>query len=314
MARLPTHVIRFQALLGRYRFPIVHLNEAQLIPAAAMAKRAGSHVVWHLRSSLADDGPLRRRLVAASLDRWADATIAIDADVAASFPVRRPIEIVFNAVRVPSGRDGAVAKRDLGVPTDRVSIGFVGHLRRVKGWEDLLRAAALLRGAPVQLVFVGGGVRPPAFFRTPRGRGLVALGLVEDDRRAAVRLAQELRVEDTTSFLPYMSDLDLVYPALDIVAFPNRGTGLGRSVLEAAAYGVPAVASGSQSGGGVLVPDRTGLLVPRRSPERLAAAIESLLDPATRATMGEAARSHAAMFDASRAAQRVGEIYARLLG
>src|SRR3954464_8089031 len=56
-ARLPGHVAQFESLLRSGRFPIVHLNEAQLIPAAAMAKRAGARVLWHLRSSLSTIGP-----------------------------------------------------------------------------------------------------------------------------------------------------------------------------------------------------------------------------------------------------------------
>jgi glycosyltransferase involved in cell wall biosynthesis len=311
-ARLPAHLARFQSLLRRHRFPLVHLNEAQLIPAAALAKRSGARVVWHLRSSLATEGAVRRRLVLGAIDRWADAAIAIDEDVAASFPLRVPPHVVFNSVTVPAGLpDPAEAKAALGLPTDRVAVGFVGLLRRIKGWEELIRAAAILRDEPVQLVFVGGGVRPTSYFDTAQGRLLARLGLLGDDESAAHTLVEELGLADRVTFAPYASDLSRIYPALDVVAFPNRGDGLGRAVLEGAAYGVPAVASGSKTGGGVLLPGQTGLLVPPSSPESVAEALATLLDPALRGRLGRAARAHAsAAFSPTAAAAAVARIYA----
>jgi glycosyltransferase involved in cell wall biosynthesis len=292
-ARLPAHVARLEALLRRHRFPLVHLNEAQLLPAAALAKRSGARVVWHLRSSLATEGPARRRLVLGAIDRWGDAAIAIDEDVAASFALRIPVHVVFNGVTVPGDVPAPeAAKRALGLPVDRVVVGYVGHLRRIKGWEELIRAAALLRDEPVHLAFVGGGVRPPAYYATAGGRIVRALGVADDDEGEARALVAELALADRVSFLPYSERLEQIYAALDVVAFPNRGTGLGRPVLEAAAYGKPVVASGSAAGGGVLVPEATGILVPSAA-DTLADALRRLVkDPDLRRRLGAAGRAH----------------------
>ena len=109
-------------------------------------------------------------------------------------------------------------------------------------------------------VVVGGGVRPPEAFRGVRGRLLRRLGVPDEERDLRARVA-ELGLTDRFSFLPFTTDPGPVYRALDIVVFPNQGAGLGRPVLEAAAYGKPVVASGSPDGAGILVPDRTGLLL-----------------------------------------------------
>ncbi|MES1247574.1 MAG: glycosyltransferase, partial [Actinomycetota bacterium] len=240
-ARAPAHIHRLGGLMQRHRFPIVHLNEAQLLPAAAVAKRAGAKVVWHLRSSLASSGVLRRRLVARAIDHWGDTAIAIDEDVAASFPLRIPLHVVFNSAEVPIGAlDRHTARVRMGLPPDAdVVVGAVGHLRRIKGWEDLVRAVALLPAERVHLVFVGGGVRSASFFATLRGRLLAGLGLAEDEERAARALVVELGIANRVSFVPYADHLGAVYPAFDIVAFPNRGVGIGRPALEGAAFGEP---------------------------------------------------------------------------
>ena len=109
-----------------HRFPVVHLNDSPLLAAAMVSHRNGAKVVWHLRSALAGEGRDRRsRAIAAMMERWGDAAIAIDRDVAERFPIRLPLTIVHNSVEPPVSRNGA-GKSALGLPPDRVAIGFAG--------------------------------------------------------------------------------------------------------------------------------------------------------------------------------------------
>ena len=313
--KLPPHLIQLDSLLRRLRFPIVHLNEAQLLPAAALAKRSGAKVVWHLRSSLYTTGQVRRRVVVSAINRFGDAAIAIDEDVAASFPLQIPVHVIFNtAVASGEAPSAAEAKGALGLPSDVVVIAYVGHLRRIKGWETLVRAAALLRDQPVHFAFVGGGVRSPAWFTTPQGRVASAMGLADDDESHARALVAELGLTDLFTFLPFVPDLSHVYPALDIVTFPNLGVGLGRPVLEAAAYGKPVVASGSVSGGGMLVPGESVVLVRERTAEVLETELRRLVvEPDLRGRIGSRARATALeRFDPARQAARIRGVYASL--
>jgi glycosyltransferase involved in cell wall biosynthesis len=102
--------------------------------------------------------------------------------------------------------------------------------------------------------------------------------------------------------------------ALDVVVFPNQGAGLGRPVMEAAAYGVPVVASGSRDGGGVVEPNVTALLVGPDEHE-LAEALKRLVsDPVLRSRLGAEAARKAAALAPSAVAARVAEIWARVLG
>src|SRR5205823_9783083 len=171
-----------------------------------------------------------------------------------------------------------------------------GFVRRQKGWPELVAAAEQLvaEGAPVQFVIMGGGVRPPEYFRTLRGRALQLTRLLTDEESAIKELVALKGLEDRFSFLPFTVETGEIYSALDIVTFPNQGVGLGRPVLEAAAYGKPVVASGSAEGAGVLLPGKTGLLLQDASPEHLAAALRLLIDdPELRQRLGEAAAEHA---------------------
>jgi glycosyltransferase involved in cell wall biosynthesis len=320
LASLPPHLRQLDRLMSEYRFPLVHLNDSPLLPAACVAHRHGAKVVWHLRSALAGEGRDRRSdAIAALMERWGDAAIAIDRDVADRFRLRLPLTIVHNSVLVPAERPPSADRRSsLELPPDRVAIGFAGFVRRQKGWPELVEAAEILlnEGLPAHFAIMGGGVRPPAFFQTLRGRALAAANVLMDEETAIVEMVASKGLSDNFSFLPFTADTGEIYSALDIVTFPNQGIGLGRPVLEAAMYGKPVVASGSRTGAGVLLPGKTGLLLEQPTPQNIADALRLLIeDPELRERMGAAARAHArASFDPALNAKAVAEVYDGLLG
>jgi glycosyltransferase involved in cell wall biosynthesis len=306
------HLTAMRRMLRDHDFAVVHLNDSPLIPAAAIVNRKGLPVVWHLRSALSSRGRVLPRLVRRSLERFGDRAIAVDADVAASFGLRIPTQVIFNSADVPSVQPSKLeARNQLGLPEDPVLIGFIGNLRRIKGWPQFVEAAAGLRDQPVHFVVLGSGVRPPAFFRTGYGRLVAALGLASDDESEMRLLVAAQGLNDRFTFLPFANDVGNVYAALDIVTFPNQGEGLGRPVLEAAAYGVPAVASGSPEGAGILLHERTGVLLEDGATASLRTALRRLVDDQElRAGLGRAAQDHAlAHFDPAKIAAEIREVY-----
>ena len=160
------------------------------------------------------------------------------------------------------------------------TILHVARLADVKGTKYLIRAFALLASkyADVQLVIIGDG---------PRRQSLQAL-------------AKSLGVQTRVQFLGAQAHSEvlahmrratmLVLPSVRTIT--GRVEGLGMVLLEAAATGIPVVAS--HIGGipeGVLN-GRTGFLVPERDSEALARRIGDLLsDPAMRIRMGAQARA-----------------------
>jgi glycosyltransferase involved in cell wall biosynthesis len=85
-------------------------------------------------------------------------------------------------------------------------------------------------------------------------------------------------------------------------------------VIEAMAAGVPVVTTAAA--GSASVAERAGaaLLVPARSPERLAEAIGELLgDPARRREMGERGKAEAGRFDVSSVVDATLGVYERAL-
>ncbi len=318
LLRLPAHRHALGRVIDEVAPALVHVNDAVMLPAGKLAHERGVPVVWHLRTSLA--GGRRGAYVRRRLASWGSAAIAIDADVAASYALALPVTVAPNPVAwagAPAPRAGKAERAALGIPPGAVSIGFFGYLRRQKGWPELVLAAQRLAAAGLRfhVVVVGGGVRPPAWYATRRGRLATRSGLAADEETAMRRLVDELGLTSRFSFVPFTSDVRSLYAALDIVTFPNTGAGLGRPVLEAAAAGVPVVAAGSRDGAGILLPGETGVLLRHATPAALGDALGELIaDPGLRERLGTAALEHAGTsFSPSVHGQSVVSVYGVVL-
>lgn len=126
-----------------------------------------------------------------------------------------------------------------------------------------------------------------------------ALALVGDgnDRLRLQGLARDLQVSNHTYFLNGLTPEQLsgCYANCDVFALPSSGEGFGMVFLEAMAYGKPVI-GGAHGGIPDIVEDgKTGLLVPHGDADRLAQAIEFILDDPQRAVdMGARGRERVA--------------------
>ena len=108
--------------------------------------------------------------------------------------------------------------------------------------------------------------------------------------------------------------LSSYYRAADLVVVPSRSESFGLVALEAAACGIPVVASAVGGLLNIVHDGVTGLLVDGRDPARFARAMTQLLDdPAGAAAMGAAAAVRARRFTWSFTAARLRRLYADLV-
>jgi glycosyltransferase involved in cell wall biosynthesis len=162
----------------------------------------------------------------------------------------------------------------LGIPAAAPVIGYVGRLTRDKGIPELLDAFdQLLASRPdTRLLLVG-------WFDKSEDR------LGEHHRQ---RIRSHPRIIHT-GFVPDPAEY---YRAMNMLVLPTWREGFPNVALEAAASGIPVIATETTGARDAVVRGLTGLLVPPGSPEALARAMQLLLDePALRAGMGQAARS-----------------------
>lgn len=216
---------------------------------------------------------------------------------------RSRIEIVAPAVDHAffAPGDRAQARRALRLPAGVPVVLFVGRIQPLKGLDVAVRALAAVRRAhpDALLVAVGGPSGPSGPAEVSRIRRLVAdLGLTD-----AVRFVDPQPHELLSTF----------YRAADVCVVPSRSESFGLVALEAAACGIPVVAS-AVGGLQTLVDDgETGFLVDSRDPDEWASPIVRVLgDPALAATLAVAAAARARRYTWSIAAGRLRRLYADL--
>ena len=179
-------------------------------------------------------------------------------------------------------------------------VGFMGRLVSDKGAEDILDAVARVhaKNLRVRLLFVG------------EGKGQTG------DIDARLREIVAARQWSFAVFAGFQRAEALYYRLFDVFVLATRTPEpYATSVVQAMMAGTPVVATAT-GGTPELVRDRqTGMLVPPCAPERMAAAIEELLeDPSLRARVSEEAQREVMLHNREDLlARRVESIYAGLI-
>lgn len=185
-------------------------------------------------------------------------------------------QVSFN----PAHADGQPLRRLLGIPSDAVVVGFVGRLARDKGIETLWDAWTQLRDAHpgARLLIVGPD-------ETSRGDQRLPAALTD-------ALASDPRVHRTGAV--QRDVLPQYYAAMDMLCLPTFREGFPVTVLEAAAMGLPCVASRVTGCVDAVVDGATGVLVRAGDAGVLRFALDRYIrEPHLRRRHGVAARARA---------------------
>jgi glycosyltransferase involved in cell wall biosynthesis len=200
----------------------------------------------------------------------------------------------------PEHSDRSRIRREFGYDESTTVVGFVGRFSPGKGHEELLQAAAILRG------------------RFPSVRYLVVGEPSHGEERYAERihaLVRELGIELLVRFAGFRTDIPDIMASFDLFAFPSHAESFGIVLIEAMAMERPVVSTNCDGVLDIMVDGETGLMVPPQNAHAFADALARLLeDPSLRTRMGSAARRRVAtLFDQQRQLDRLEEIYRSVL-
>ncbi|MFA5099398.1 MAG: glycosyltransferase family 4 protein [Candidatus Omnitrophota bacterium] len=227
-------------------------------------------------------GFFKKRFSRSIFPCWGDAAIAISDSVKEHLILdlgvpARDIRLVYNGIDVsffsaatqinPDERRNMRRAAGLG---DGPVIGIIARLSDVKGHQYLIHAMKLVLGRypHAQLLIVGEG---------PMEHRLVAL-------------VRSLKIEKSVVFVPTVVGTVKTLSMIDLYVLPSLKEGLGLSLMEAMAAGIPCI--GSDVGGirNLIHNGVNGFLVRPADPAGLAVAIQELLsDPGKSKAMGEQA-------------------------
>ena len=296
-------------ILRRERPTVLHThNPKPGLYGRVIGRLAGVPIVVNTVHGLyaTPDDPLLRRALVYSLEafasRWSDVELVQNIEDVELIRRRRLVAArklrhLGNGVDLDSAStltgahgDRAELRASWGIDDRTVVVGTVGRLVAEKGYIELFEAVAEL-GPGVRLVVVGGpdAERPdaldPAVLQRARASGVVLLG--------------------------HRDDVDLLLAGFDLFVLASHREGQPWAAMEAAAAGMPIIATDVRGCRQVVDDGTTGLLVPVADVGRAAHAISVLAaSPELRRAMGAAGRAKAEReFDEREVVRRVMDAY-----
>ncbi|MBN1559672.1 glycosyltransferase [candidate division KSB1 bacterium] len=273
-------IFRLRALLKEHDFHILHShNWCTLAYSVLAAKMARVPVVIHGEHGRESEKYLfskKRLIMNKLLFALCDRMTTVSKDIAQDWQkenVLAPWKIltIENGVDLDSFRldiDKTECRKKTGLPQDKTVIGTViGLIRPIKDLKTLILAFHALLGAhrDLHLAVVGYG----------------------DDIESMQKFAAKLGIKEQIAFMGKRKDIQCVLQAFDIYVNSSIYEGMSNTLLEAMAMAKPVIAT--RVGGTPFIIENgwNGLLVPSKSPEKLAGAIDLLLNDAKlAATLG----------------------------
>lgn len=178
--------------------------------------------------------------------------------------------------RIADAPADAAVRRALGLEGASPVIVTIGHIRRVKGYDVLLRTAAEVRRVHSNALFL-----------------MVGSVQEEDCERELREMIRQLDLQRTVRFVGKMANEEVwsVLKSADVFCQPSRSEGMSNALLEAMACELPCVATAVGGTPEVLQDGVSGCVVPSEDPHAAAVRIlELLADPARARNMGSLAR------------------------
>jgi glycosyltransferase involved in cell wall biosynthesis len=278
----PRMVWRLAGIVRRFKPDIVH---SHMVHANLLA-RASRAVAWRrtplvcTAHNVNEGGGLLMHAYRVT-DRWASITTnvsqaAVDRYVAVGAAPAGRIMYTPNGVDTsrfcPDDERRAAVRQSLGLAADSCVILAVARFEEAKNHAGMLRAfARILEAQPGAILLLAGD------------------GPLLNSTRT---LATTLHVADSVRFLGIRSDVPDLMRAGDLYLMSSLWEGLPLVLLEAAASGLPAVATDVGGNASVVLDGISGRIVPLNDDAALAAAAIAVLNmsPAARQLWGHAAR------------------------
>jgi len=296
-------LFRLRSFLKRKRFDIIHAND---LPSFQFVSRAAKplHIPRICHHRYVFDGKGIKWFLKFGVEYHLFVSKALRRDLEKAYPslASHPGEVVYDGLPLsepPDENTRRHIKRSLQLPEDKVVVLFAGQIIPRKGVQDLIQAWKILPEKVknrAYLVIIGDDLA---------GKGAY--------RQEMENLAREQGV--AADFRGFQKNVDQWLDAADIVTVPSHIEPLGNATLEAMAHARPVI--GAAVGGipEMIVDGETGLLVPPRSPEALAEALNLLIqDISLREQMGKSARRRCEeVFSLENHAQNVLKIYKKLI-
>ena len=277
-----------RAVASEWRADIVHAHDARAHSIARLAllgKRKTRLIVTRRVAFTPKQVRLKYRH---GIDAFIAISNAVKAVmVKAGVPADR-IDVVYSGLPAPVVKRPRNWRRERGWPPTTIVCGIVGAMTQEKGLDLVGGIARRLPGEVfrrTRLVLLGG-----------KGKGGTSVSGVEGFDAG------------------FVEEIHDAMAGLDVLWHPAKSEGLGTSVIDAMALGVPPIAFSVGGLPEVIEDGKSGLLIPAGDVQAfMRGAAELITNDALRARLGEGAKVRAREFSVERMIERTAEVYHRVI-
>ncbi len=209
------------------------------------------------------------------------------------------IEVIYSGVdvdrfRMPTPEDRARIRKDLQLNEELPVLGNVAALTGHKDHTSLIECIRILRdrGIKMHVLILGAG----------------------PERRKVEELILRYDLSRTIKLLGYREDIGDYFGIFDIFIMSSRDEGLGTSIIDALAKGLPVIATDAGGIPEILGKNEYGIVVPKQNPNALADAVQRMIsDRELRNEYQSKGPGRARQFSADTMVARVFAVYERIM-
>ena len=275
--------LKLRKLIRAENVAIAHtFFETSDLWAGPIARFSGVPILISSRRDLGILRASKHRLAYRFVNRFFDRVLAVSQEVRNyciaedGLPPEKVLTL-YNGIeldQIASRNSAAVSRASLGCAEASHLIITAANIRRVKGLDVLVRAAAIVRREfPRAIFLVVGGILEPEY------------------ARELEELTRSLALSDTVKFLGARKDVMPLLAISDVFCLPSRSEGFSNALVEAMASGLPCVATRVGGNAEALANGQSGYIVDSDDPQAMAERVMILLrDPELRGRMGQRGR------------------------
>jgi len=272
--------LKLRKLIRSENIAIAHtFFETSDLWAGPIARFSGVPILISSRRDLGILRASKHHLAYRFVNRFFDRVLAVSQEVRNYCIVEdglppEKVLTLYNGIeldQIASRDSAAVSRASLGCVEASHLIITAANIRRVKGLDVLVRAAAIVqREFPRAIFLIVGGILEPEY------------------ARELEELTRSLALPDTVKFLGARKDVMPLLAISDVFCLPSRSEGFSNALVEAMASGLPCVATRVGGNAEALADGQSGFIVDSDAPQAMAERILILLrDPELRRRMGQ---------------------------
>lgn len=243
-----------------------------------------------------------------ALSRWKYNHPAVRAILCVSEEIRRimlpavsdpsRLKVVYDGIdteKFPANVEGRL-RREFGISSERQIVANVAAIAPHKDYPTFMRTAERLigEGCDAAFLIIGGDGGEEEMIR---------------------RMIAERNLSEQILLTGFRTDVPDILPEIDLLLFTSKTEGLGTTILDAFAAGVPVVATAAGGIPEIVLGEETGLLVPVADDKTLATHVKRLLgDEGLRQTLTANARQFVQKFSKDITARKTLEVYREIVG